>query len=748
MAASAAALLAVCGLATPVRAADLSAPGTDYFLPYTYGGLTLKAGVMAVGADGRNAYCIEAGEPDTYDYGEVHEVGDSDEVRRLAWLADAHRTDADPVTQAAIAVLVHDHLESKDRNLWSKRRAAIYAQHPQVASRVDELWAESAAHLAAGGKVTYAYVEGRRSGYADVTVTNASGAAIDGVGYTVSLDGPAVFDATGSSSVTGVTGRGARRLTWTATGNGEVSAQVDYDRGTLERLVSSQDYVRFGGTASVRGDGVMFDVVRDFQPMVSTEVETKVVEAGRPVVDRVTSSVADGDVWKPGVKVVADGYYFASIPAGRLDDGVRPEQGESADSFLVRLKDMGFVPEAYAVAEFTGPGQTVSAQAMTEQGGSTPYVPDGAAGAGFGTWVWSIEKGRQADGVAQWLRGGFVSPLLEQAETLSARASLTVDSTVTEHSAVVGSDISDRIAVAGFPDDHGKFTGDREFGFGPDAARAQVSVYWAGDAGNPAEDERYKPSGDDVPAEDEHHRLVGTWEYPAVNGVIRVGGGAPDADGNPVRITAPDHGYYVFVYRFGGDDRVAPVASSYGDAWERVYVSSEVRPHGPALVTAVMPPTVRTGEGFRDGARITGALDEGMYVTFSAYGPVGEGDDPSAGAVLLDEARVDLDVARDVQTVLSPVLSVETPGKVYWKATLWDARGDVVDSHPLGVDGEITTVVERETPPDEDGGGLASTGVSSASAAGVAVVVLIAASVAVLGIRHRRGHRDDRGMGT
>lgn len=115
--------------------------------------------------------------------------------------------------------------------------------------------------------------------------------------------------------------------------------------------------------------------------------------------------------------------------------------------------------------------------------------------------------------------------------------------------------------------------GDEAYGLKADEPLAQVSVWWAGDPDDPSNDDAYEPSGAGEPTPDRNHRLIGTWDYPAVNGRIRVGGGAEDAHGDPVRIIAESHGWYVFVWKFAGDDRVMSAASRYDDTWEHTRVT-------------------------------------------------------------------------------------------------------------------------------------------------------------------------------
>ena len=130
-------------------------------------------------------------------------------------------------------------------------------------------------------------------------------------------------------------------------------------------------------------------------------------------------------------------------------------------------------------------------------------------------------------------------------------------STVTEHSADIGAELSDTITVSGFPADHGQYAGNEEYEFAADRPYATVSVWWSGDPDNPSNDEAYKPSGGEVPTEDDNHRLLATWEIPAMNGTFKIGAGALDAHGAPMYLTAERPGWYVFVWRFEGDDRVS-----------------------------------------------------------------------------------------------------------------------------------------------------------------------------------------------
>lgn len=66
--------------------------------------------------------------------------------------------------------------------------------------------------------------------------------------------------------------------------------------------------------------------------------------------------------------------------------------------------------------------------------------------------VSAVEQSKQAQ---EYLIGDWISPFMEAAESNTSRRKLEVMSTVTEHSADIGAELSDTITVSGFPADHG-----------------------------------------------------------------------------------------------------------------------------------------------------------------------------------------------------------------------------------------------------------------------------------------------------
>ncbi|OZG62985.1 cell surface protein [Bifidobacterium lemurum] len=578
------ALSALVGLAMIVGAAPAAwaaqlldpAPEDTYYLIDVAEGQR-AVGVAARDAAGNNYYCIQAGMLADYQIGPTSQVSDDDNARRLAWLYDTYRN-ADTQTHAALGILTQNLFGTQPQD-WQRHLEAVKAKYPGAVTRAEALWRESSEHAPASLKVERTDAVALRGGNVRVRVANSSGKSIAGVPYTVTLEGPARF-ANGKSSVSGVSGTRETSHAWRATGAGPVSVRTTYQRHTLTRMDSKQDFLTYGLSDNVGGEAVTFTVRKDFTPALSTVTSRKVVDAGEKVVDRVTSAVSGEDsVWVPGLELRARGYYFAGLSSARLDMRFEPKAGEGTAAFLSRLAANGLKPVAYGTAAFTDSGQSVDAQAVTEPGGKEPYLTDESGG--FGTWVWAFERDDQSLEAQEYVLKDWTSAFGDASETNSNRAKVAVDSTVTEHSADVGASLSDTITVSGFPDDHGTFAGDEELGIGADRQYARVSVWWSGDMDDPSKDDDHRPSSKEPPVEDEHHRLIGTWEYRAVNGTFKVGAGAPDAHGEAVHITAENHGWYVFVWSFDGDDRVMPHTSRYDDAWETVRVGEPWVPEEP-----------------------------------------------------------------------------------------------------------------------------------------------------------------------
>lgn len=679
-------------------------------------------GVIGVSENGDYLYCHQWGVDSTWTFSNSRQIPDSPQTRSMGYLLERYHNSSNPLDHAALATLIHDHFDlDSSRPQWNASRARVMSDAPGVEQRATELWAEGTSHAVAGTEVTMAYSQAKRRGRVSVRVTNASGESLNNVPVTVRLHGPAHFESNNSDSITVTSATDPVDVPWVATGEGEVSTSQSVSVQTLDDVDSAQNFVRLGDNHEAVFQGIRFDVRKVFQPEIRTQVPSLIDEAGNAMSDSVQVGVMSGDAWEKGVTLKATGYAYTGLTHEKVaqlsaDEKIQVRDGEKAADYIARLRELGLESVGTEQIEFTDAGQTrdVHSSVITDEESK------------FTTWVWTIardEQGEDADGkdARQWMDKDAISGLLDVKESTSTRQHVSVDSTVSEHSAELGAPLTDRITIAGFPDDHGEFTGNERFGWKADKRLATVRVYWSAD----------KPDSVVAPADDDTHQLVGQFEYEARNGVLAVGGGKPDAHGEPVYIYADRLGYYAFVYGFAGDDRVMPVTSAWNDEWECTRVVKT--PHSASIVTHVDKSEVMPGEDFADIARVEGTVSEGSTVSFTAYDAADSGGEMGATPVLIKEETVaitpDMRADDGSYEVRSPSVRSQTPGIVYWKATLRGADGTILASHGLGVAGEQTEIKPPpDTPktPEKPSQPLARTGISLVRVAAAAATAMLA----------------------
>ena len=471
---------------------DVDAADERYHVAFPYNDMEYYVGVAGLDASGNKYYCIEAGKLSDYVIGPTTVLASDENARRMAWILDRYR-DTDAATHAAIGIIVQDHF-GRDRDEWARQMAVIQGRYPEIVAKAARIWDQSAGKTPAGTTVERTDAEALRSGSISVKVVNRAGDAIAGVPFTVTLQGAARF-VQGGNTFSGVSTSAGSSIAWEATGAGEVTANTTYEYGRMHVMDSTQDMLAFDSMASTGGASTTFRVRKDFVPAVSTKVSEKVLDVASPVFDDVTSGVADADsYWVPDLELQARGYYFDGLDTGDVGNVITPNAQESADAFLARLATLGYEPVAYGKASFTGVGQQARVQAMTKPDDGAAYRTK--QNSGFGTWVWVFRRSEQSKQAQEYLIGDWISPFMEATESNTSRRKLEVMSTVTEHSADIGAELSDTITVSGFPADHGQYAGNEEYEFAADRPYATVSVWWSGDPDNPSNDEAYKPSGE------------------------------------------------------------------------------------------------------------------------------------------------------------------------------------------------------------------------------------------------------------
>lgn len=668
---------------------------------------TLILGVMGT-RNGRPVYCIEIGKAGV----DVNGGGWSDATDRTsrvaAYMVDKHAGDMSNLTQAAVQYALHEHLDQRPA-WWNDAKqhnnGLVGGDWNTVANTAAQFWADADRNLPESLKASYQYTNAKRKGTVDPVIKDGSGNYVSGVAYTVTLSGPAVFDANGKQEYTGVTTGSDIHLGWTATGNGAVTYKVSYKNA--QALKQNAPGQKLFGTKDpeTRTADVTFQVSKDFQPTVSTQVGSKIVPRGARVSDRVTSGIKQGDEWANGVNVTAKGYYYTLDARQANGLAVLKQNGnEKTADYLNRVAKAYGNPVATADATFSGPGQTQAVTAKNADG--TDYVnpQDGR----IGTWVWVILKNEQTQ--PDYITADYTDPFGQVTESDVHKTGPNHDSTVLEQYTGLNKDIMDTITIGGLPQDYGQFNTNQAYGFGGDV-KAKIRVWWAGSGtGDRTQDEKFKPNTQAEPAADANHRLLGEWEVPAGNGTYKVGGGRitfrPANAGKAqtvaedVNITATDAsqtGYYVFVYDFPGSDRAAAFKSAYNDPWERSFV--EETPHTVDLTSNVSTSEAGQGEEFYDVAHINGQVARGSYVTFTAYDAV-PGSPNTAAPKKLDNYRVPVSneqadaSSKKAFDIISPKISTDTVGNVYWKVSLYNEQNELLASHALGIESETVKIIK------------------------------------------------------
>lgn len=327
------------------------------------------------GPDGRSEYCLNLDSPAPTGEGTIvtdfspnpvpgilgdFQIGSNANMGWIFKQVDAGRWDEnDPVVQAAIALIVHANYEvggGRD-HVAQLVLDVMDSSDPQIRLKVQEMVA--AAKASAAVEVIPGDVVVSAS-QMDFTVTNvgyktASGAWVEGIPYTFTIPASmqAVFS-NGQKTISGITPNGPITLTGRATGNttGHISYRFWKNSVAIELRdrLGSQTTLRpqIDDPGIVSGQTRDFDLLYDFQPLVSSLAVSKFVDAGANFSDDIQVVVDPGygdGTWtvKNGsfvpVTVITD-LYYAGITAPASSAAVAP----------------GAVKVGSATSIFSGPG--------------------------------------------------------------------------------------------------------------------------------------------------------------------------------------------------------------------------------------------------------------------------------------------------------------------------------------------------------------------------------------------------------
>lgn len=402
--------------------------------------------------DKKNAYCIEA---DTLytgtmgTWGEWTDENTKPDAQKLAWLTDKYNDNSDDLMQAAIAGLIHKKLDPMGKDYLNGIKSLGWKDGidwDTYAAKMDSLWNEAEANTPKDLNMQYRYTTGKRKGLVIPSILNMNGVEIAGIQYTVTLNGPAVFDHTGTNKISGTTTNEAIHLSWTATGNGEVTSIVQHKIPKATRLESPNQDLMSPTDPQTVSKNITFQVQANFKPTIRSDQSDHRIEYGHAPEDDLTwhADPTGGD-WIQGATIKSTGtlYHFANKPVeGRttVRDGVK-----AATATVTGDRD-GATSHVDASSITMDPGFV-----KTHPGATPSNLP----ATGWYTWVWEITPGMQDADMRQYLPAGYdwSDNVLEAETTLHVRnMQPTITSSVSaaykhDQSKVTGADGIERPAV-------------------------------------------------------------------------------------------------------------------------------------------------------------------------------------------------------------------------------------------------------------------------------------------------------------
>lgn len=402
--------------------------------------------------NGKNTYCIEADTlytGTTGDWGDWTDERTKPDAQRLAWLADRYNGDRDDLTQAAIAGLIHQKLDPMGNEYLSGLRQLGWADElswDAYTAKMNSLWTEAVNGTPKDLDMQYRYTTGKRKGLVTPSIMNGNGVEIAGIQYTVTLKGPAVFDQTGTNTISGTTTNEAIHLSWTATGNGKVTSIVQHKIPKATRLESPNQNLMGSTDPQTVSKNIQFEVLNNFKPTIQSDQSDHRIEYGHAPEDDLTWHVdPTGGDWIQGATIKSTGtlYYFAKKPVeGRttVKDGVK-----AATATVAGDRD-GATSHVDASSIAMDPGFVKAHPGAT---------PSSLPATGWYTWVWEITPGMQDANMRQYLSPDYdwSDNVLEAETTLHVRGMQpTITSSVsaayrTDQSKVTGADGIERPAV-------------------------------------------------------------------------------------------------------------------------------------------------------------------------------------------------------------------------------------------------------------------------------------------------------------
>lgn len=666
-------LMIVAGLGS-ARAAALG-PGVTIY-PAGYGAVHLGPHEMPQGSDpGEPGFCVQARVYAPTPSDAIASTGTfSDSV--LAYIYATHRHATDDATAAAIGYETHMRAElpgSMAGGNVDTVRSLIAAATPQfVKDRAAQLVAEATGLAGPWQAASAPAVDGSgtRTGVIHIQpLVGIGGAPMVGYPIAVRLNGPATLDATGTKVWTGTTQATRISLAWTAEpgANGEVTWDYRFEqlpRTTLTYVHPSgqrQAQLTYGmrlpsDPEEMTLPGLTFRAVGDFRPQGVSSAPV-FVDVDEDLVDTFVPRAHPEDVW-------------VNLPGGPVPV-----------TYTYDVYDVGTMPVPESAAAPSGT-PVVSGTAVGTEGVPIELNVGRAPMPSTYVWVWGTSKQLQPAATRDYVRDVVWTDGTKFDETTVSRWPITHYSLTREYNVVPGGRVFDTIVISGTPHDHGQFAGLGRHE--ADLQHADVTVY------GPLES---RPTTPEVPAD-----APVFWHdtIPATNGTFEIGWDDANPIIAPAQATYDAGDYFVFVYSFDGDHRVAPYTSPFNDLAETWYVPVDRTTDVETWLATVADADVAAGQPFGDAAFLTGTIVEDGYLVFEAFGPFVEDTEPVQSTETLLWTSEQIPVPR-AGAFRSGTTTAELPEDadeafVYWVATYYDADGEVIVAGVFGDPAEVTRV--------------------------------------------------------
>lgn len=669
-------------------------------------------------------WCIESGVTVTRGYGYSWSTDTNVRARYLMWLAN--NTWNNPDGRAAIQFLLYADAypglgtNNNGGNFDYESRIWAHADFTTGArnyvntfrTRSTAQMHNSAASLDAdshGGVPTVGDVDG-------IGVTDAWGNYVPGLSYTLTVTGPAVFDSTGTGTVTGTTAASLINNVhaWTATAAGELNFSVSYanaDGGGSVYIGSgggSQDMVAGAGFRALSISDPTVDAEFMFQPAGDTQVPASSVTPGAPLVDVFTPSAVAPTVWprENSGDFVPVTYDWALYDTGEVIPGA-PATSAPADWTLL---------EQTQVIATGGPGVPIT----------SAFTSTAQAGHGY-AFVVSFANANQPLATQGWFVADWSDQYGLDDEVIYAPATVSPSSMASSEIRGADTAVLDSVTFTGFASDHGTFTGTSVFG--PDVATVQQRMY-------------FFPEGLDVTdANAPSAVLMCDLTVPATNGAHQVddvcGTARKDAWGQYVA------GTYVWTSTFAGDARTLAFATSVTDTAEQVVLTNDPMAVATVAHQATTDLLMGSTVDVWDTATVTGFVPVGSTLEFALY----RFDDaavPVCDADTLIATLKPVDLLTGAGAYLSDRYALTAPdaAAVGFVETVYDADGAVLTQGVCGAAAETLRIIRADSGDGGGGGGLAFTGAEGVDttlrAAGGVTLVGAALLVVAWVVRRRR----------